>query len=338
MPGAVSLRFEREPNYFLGAHLAGGEDRTIVAYAGDKLICLGRCSFQQRWMNGLPRQAGYLAELRLDATARGRFSVLRRGYEYFERLQQDHPAELYFTCIAQGNAHARRVLERGARGMPEYRCVAELETLLVAVNSRSRTPKVRLQRASQAQTPGILELLGQHGARHQLAKVWTESDLREIGSRGAPMDQWLVALEGDRVVACGLLWDQRGFRQTVIHGYSRLLALSRPLLQMAMPIFGIPGLPRAGAPLAHAFLSPLAFATGAETMLADFVAASFPAASSLGVDYLTLVLPAGDPRVSVLARRFAVRIYRSLLYTVTWPGNAELAWDAKPFLPEVALL
>ena len=118
MRGAVSVTFEREPDYFRGANIAGGEDQTIVAFDDGRLVCMGRCTRRECWVNGAARRAGYLGELRLDASARGRFGILRDGYRFFHESQRDAPASLYFTSIAADNARARRLLETGARGLP----------------------------------------------------------------------------------------------------------------------------------------------------------------------------------------------------------------------------
>src|SRR5436190_4236002 len=108
MRGAVSVTFEREPDYFRGTGLGGGVDQTIVAYEENRLACMGRCTRRQCWVNGRARTVGYLAELRLDARARRRFNIVRDGYQFF---RQQSGEELFFTSIASDNARARRLLE-----------------------------------------------------------------------------------------------------------------------------------------------------------------------------------------------------------------------------------
>ena len=139
MRGAVSVGFEREPDYFRGADLAGGEDQTIVASSGSRLVCMGRCTRRECWVDGTARRVGYLAELRLDAAARGRFGILRDGYEFFHALQRERSGR---SVISQASPptidRARRLLENGARGLPVYVFLAELDTLLVAVSRRPR--------------------------------------------------------------------------------------------------------------------------------------------------------------------------------------------------------
>jgi hypothetical protein len=340
MHGAVRLSFEREPDYFAGADLAGGEDQTIVAFSDSRLVCMGRCSQRECWVDGAARRVGYLAELRLDATARGRFGILRDGYEFYHALQRDDPADMYFTSIAADNERARRLLEKGARGLPTYVFLAELDTLLLSVPTRTLVTKLRVESATPAQVPDLLRVLNDHRQRHQFATVWTAESLRALENQGLPLSRFLLALNGGEVLACGALWDQRGFRQTVIQAYSRSLAVARPFVNLASGIIGTPRLPRAGSVLAHAFLSPLACTDGAESILPDFIEAAFPLAAQAGVEFVTLALPTTDSRLSALRRRFSTRTWRSRLYRVDWPDRAPVEFSARGAtpLPDVALL
>src|SRR5688572_11943054 len=91
MPGPISLTLEREPEYFSGANIGGARDQVIVAFDDDRLVCMGRCSMRDSWVNGQLRRVGYLAELRLDARVHGRVDLVRDGYHFFHRLQETDP-------------------------------------------------------------------------------------------------------------------------------------------------------------------------------------------------------------------------------------------------------
>ena len=70
---------------------------------------------------------------------------------------------------------------------------------------------------------------------YKLAAVWTVENLHALAQHGLPLDRFLLAFDGAEIVACGVLWDQRAFRQTVIHGYSRPLAFARRLVNPFSP-------------------------------------------------------------------------------------------------------
>jgi hypothetical protein len=301
---------------------------------------MGRCIRRDCWIDGRVRRAGYLAELRLDESARGRFRILRDGYGFFRALQRDNPASLYFTSIAADNERARRLLERGVAGMPVYQFLAELDTVVAAVPRRPRRTSLHVEPATPSHLPELLRLLNDQGRQRQLAAVWTAEDLHTLERHGLPLLRFLLGFANGELVACGAMWDQRSFRQIVIRGYSSALSIARPWINAVGHLFGTVQLPPVGTIFAQALLSPLAFAQGAEGLLPDFVGAAFPFAAQTGIEFLTLALPTADRRLPVLRRRFSTRTWRSRLYRVAWPEHAAFEFqnaDA-PFLPDIAFL
>ena len=160
----------------------------------------------------------------------------------------------------------------------------------------------------------------------------------DLARHDLPLSDFLIAVDRGEVVACGALWDQRGFRQTVIRDYSPLLRAARPLVNAAHRLIGTPRLPAVGSTLAMAFLSPLAVAPGADLDLGEFIEAFFIPAAQRGLEYLTIALPVKDPRLPALQRRFSTRSWHSRLYQVMWPGQSEVDLQDAPCLPDVALL
>ncbi|WP_042724501.1 hypothetical protein [Chthoniobacter flavus] len=337
MEGAICVTFEREPAYARGANIAGGRDRTIIAFSRDRLVCMGRCTRRPTWVAGQEASVGYLAELRLDAGALGRLDILKGGYRFFRETEGDNPAAAYFTSIGADNDRAIRLLERGGLGLPAYEFLAEFETFLVTVARHSRRP---LTVASPEHLPAMVRLLNDHGQRHQLSPVWSVGSLLSLEQHGLPLSRFRLLFEGGELVASGALWDQRAFRQTVIQRYAPLLSFARPILNAVGRPFGLPRLPRPGATLPAAFLSPLALADGAAALLPDFVEGFFAPAVEAGVEFLTVGLPAHSPEAAALRRRFHLRTWRSRFYQVQWAEKSvvDLRGNRAVYFPDVALL
>jgi hypothetical protein len=334
MPGAVTLTLEREPDYFLGSNIGGASDQVIVAFEAGRLICMGRCTTRETWLNGEVHRVGYLAELRLDASAQGRFDVLRGGYRFFHTLHASTPADFYFTSIATDNMRARRLFERGLPGFPRYEHLGDLTTLLVSTRT-TRAPALELTSIS---TTDLTAFLHSAGSRNQLFTAWNADRIRSLNSHNLPIESFGALRRRGMVVAVAALWNQRRFRQTVIRAYSPSLRIARPILNTLGRVFGLPSLPAAGAVLPHAPLSPLAIALGNDALLPDLVAASCSRAAALGLDYLTLALPSNDPRLALIQRRHRCRAYASRLYRVRWPDEPSVVLDGRPILPDVAFL
>lgn len=334
MRGNVSITFEREPDYFLGTSIAGATDHVVVAFDHDQLVCMGRCTTRACWINGRVQRVGYLAELRLSQAAEGRFDILRGGYRYFHALHQPEPAAVYFTSIAADNLRARRLLERGLPGLPEYKFLGELTTLLVSTRV-PRGAKIKLETASADE---LAEFTNRIAATHNLATAWTPERLTVLAAHHLRVGDFGVVRAGGRILAAAALWDQRPFRQTVIHGYSRALTMARPLINTVGRAFAIPRLPGPGSILSHAFLSPLVCASANGSLLPELVAAFCRGAAARKIEFLTLALPSNDARLRMLQDRFHCRRYLSRIYQVQWAGEPEVILDNRPILPDVALL
>ena len=342
--GAISVSFEREPDYFAGAGIGGAHDETIVAYEGPELICMGRCSTRPCWVNGRERRVGYLGELRLAACAQGRFDVLRGGYRFFRQLHVTQPAELYFTSIAADNHRARQLLERGLPGLPRYEFVAELTTLLIATDAPRRSRGRALEPATAAE---LADFFNQVNSRHALGAVWSAERLRSLATHDLPLSEFGVIRERGEIVAAAALWDQRRFRQTVIRGYSSSLARLRPMLNLLAPVFSQTRLPAPGAVLAQACASPLAVAPGQDDLLVPLIDELRVRAAERGIEYLAVLptsvrAPSHPPPTHSPAARlrdaFRCRNYVTRLYQVCWPGDAGVALDNRPVNPDLGFL
>jgi hypothetical protein len=341
MLGAISLSTERTPGFVRGS---AASDTTILAFDGDKLVCMGRCVVRSRRVSGDVRRVGYLGELRLDSGARGRADILRRGFAFFAEQQAAEPADMYFTSMASDNLRARQLLERGMRGFPRYRRLCDYVTLVLTVptsfRARSHPPGPRWEPAIAADYPAVAEFLNTQGAGRELASAWTSDALMELGAHGLGASDIMIVRDGGRIRACAALWDQRSFRQTVIRGYSRSLALARPLINLRAWLRGREWLPPVGSAVRLAYLSPFAFSLCAGASIGELVSSLYPMAARRGIGHIALGFDASDPDAEVLGRALHPRKYHSCIYQVSGEGLPAAAVVAPGRLvgPEVAFL
>ncbi len=354
IPGEISVSFEREPNYFHSASIAGANDHTILAFEKGRLICLGRCSVRDRYINGEVRRVGYLSDLRLDSSAQGRFNILRRGYQFFHGLQQEHPADFYFTSITGDNSRSLRLLQRGLPGMPFYKPLADFVTLLIPV-PRNRKQLERLHRRATArlETKGIevvpgsgknasalVAFLNARAIQRNLTAVWDEEMINTLPQHGLSLSDFNILFNNGEIIGCAALWDQRIFKQTIIRGYGRRLSAARPILNLTAKLFETPRLPAVGSTLANGYLSPLAVVPVNEQYLPDLVETFFLSAVDRGLEFITLGFAADDPRLNVVRKRFRCREYLSRLFQVRWKneGSNVVNLNDNLIFPEVAWL
>lgn len=302
MRGRISISLEREPNYFADADLPGQVKQTFIAREAGRIVCVGACTVQNRFVNGVSRRVGYLGGLRLDESCAGRFDILRRGYEFFRELQEDDPADFYFTSIASDNERARRFLQRGFKGMPKYQFVGEFVTLVLSTRAWLR------------------QLDSLENKPHQFAPCWSREDFSALQGFGF-----------NEVGEGAGIWDQRAFKQTVVRDYATPIRRTRWAINLLNRVIGAPTLPRVGQQLS------MAFGVGVTCQnLGTLVGETRRA----GVEMLVVGFDARDPLLEVVRKKFRSREYRSRIYAVRWPrfGGTVDDLDGRFLCPEVALL
>lgn len=343
MPGAVSVAFHREPDFFAASALEGPVHDTIVARAPDGQV-VGLCgrSVRPLWVGGEVKELGYLSSLRLDEAWRGRVRMLKGGFEAVHALhEEDNRAPFYYTTIIEDNAPARRILSRGLPGFPRYEERGVLVTLALPTWRERRMPRhdLALRQAGDADLVDITALLSAQGRRHDLRPAWTAEDLRSSErTPGLSASDFSLAFRGERLVGCVALWDQQSVKQSVVTAYEGGLARFRGLVNLSAPWVGVPRLPEPGQPFAHAYLSHLAVEQDADAL--PLLTQAFNRSVGRGYAYLTLGLPEAHPLTEAVKKRFKALEYRSVIYLVCWPDGepAVAAVGGRLLWPEVAVL
>ncbi len=343
MRGVIRVGFAHEPDYFAGTSIAGAEDRTLLAREDGRLVAAGRCVIRPCWLNGGVRRCAYLGELRLDASVLGRAEIVLRGYAFFAAEYARDPADFCFTSIIADNTRARRLLERGARHLPRYEFLDEFNTLLLrprAGSAPALPAGVELVTGDRVPGEQLARLLDECNRPYNLAPHWTAECLARLGRHGLKPADFLVLRRGGALLGCVAVWDQRSFRQIMVHGYASWLSFTRPLANLLSPVFAWPSLPAPGTPLAQAFLSPLAATPEATALLPALVRAALDGAARRGLDCVALGLAGRHPLWPAISRTFRGRHYASRLYAVNWPDSPAKVGplDARPLQPEPGFL
>lgn len=339
MTSWVVLSSEHEPDYFESADLFG-ERQTLIAERNDTTANpVGMCSWtgMELFINGTPMITGYLGELRVLPGFRKRPGIVRNGFHAVNALAPGYPH--WFTSIAVNNTEARRLLEANLKGMPVYRPQGEMVTLALPASIRCR--QNRLQSATSGDVPELVEFYNQQAKNFQYAPVLTETWLRQLnGSNGLRLSDFQLLRENGKLRACFALWDQRRFKQTVVHGYRFPVAQLRGIYNLYARLSGKLTLPPIGQSIDYLFIAFLAVASETEkTRLRQIIDSALSQAGQRGVNCAMLGLATDNPLLGKLSG-YHSQTYRTCIEAVHWPG--QIIDDSPPkgriIQPEIALL
>ena len=330
MGGSVEISMRQEPSYFVERDNSSGEQHTIVARTRGGIAAVGSCAVRRRYVNGVPEQVGYLRTLRLDATMAGRFDVLRQGYRYLYELQRERRLPYLFTSIASDNQRAIRFLEHGLPGMPAYRYLTDFVTLMIPVPG-----KVQPVGKHENDPLEVIEHLNRRNRDRALSPAWDCGELPGLTNLGLTPSDFVIIREGGSIAGCAALWDQRSYKQTVVHRYRFPLSCQRFVFNTLAPVAGTQRMPPVNQVIPSAYVSHMALEA---RHVRSAIGALFAIAASKGIKFLILGFAAADPLLSAVRSRFFAHVYKSRFYQVDWPDLPGKRIDSTTIQPEVALL
>ncbi|HYU34744.1 MAG TPA: hypothetical protein VEW48_21555 [Thermoanaerobaculia bacterium] len=339
MDGEIRVSLEREPNAFLAAAVEGEPHHTVVARepGTGRIVGMGTRAVWNAFVNGEPRRVGYLSQLRVDRTVRGRRRLLAAGYAALRELRGADEAPFDITSIIADNETARRLLAAGIPGLPSYRELSGFVTLVLPTLRRRRTlSSVRIEPGLPGRMSEVADCLARNRRRYQAAPFFTAEELfSPERSRGLAPQDFRLALVDSRVVGCLALWDQGEFKQVVVRGYAPRLARWRPWINRLSWVLGTPRLPDPGEPLPHASISHVAVDEDDPEIFRALVESAHAEACARRYAYVVTGFAAGHPWLPWLERRFRPRRYTSMLYTVDWGEGAAAVEALDGRLPHV---
>ena len=335
--GRIQLSFQREPDAYGAVFGACAED-FILARNRRSGEYVGVCErvVRETFVNGSIQRLPYLAALRVAPGYRHRLLVLRGGFEAVRQLLgNDGELPFSLTSIMSDNAVARRVLSANLRGMPRYEPVGEMSTFVLAAHGSGE-----VEHASESDLPQIAAALLRSAAELQFASAWTLDTLRAAHAAGWLRAEDFLVLRRDGVIrACAALWDQSAYRQVVVAGYAPWLRRTRPLINGAATLLGLPRLPAPGGRLRCAYLSHLAVDDAAPEDLLGLIALVRAEARRRGIELVLLGQASDHPLAAWLRKLRRQREFRSQLYVVRWPEDSAPELDPNlRVAPELALL
>jgi len=259
---------------------------------------------------------GYLSNLRGLPEVRGG-TALPRAYRFVKELHKDGQTPFYITTIFDGNTYAQQILTSGRAGLPVYKPYGKLHTLLIPLYRRikiqtySNLDDVWVKPAnSETEVAKAVDWMNQQRSQRQFGHSYSAEDF--LNSNLLPdfsFRNLLVARLGSSIVGTLGIWNQTGFKQSVVTGY----CWQYRILQKLFPSI----LPAVGKPMPYVYGSFLN--TTSIRALPALLTHALNEWSNKGYSYLLLGLHERDTESLAFASQYAAIDLTSTLYVVYWP-------------------
>ena len=262
-PGAVTLNFERRPDFFAGAGVSCETPDVWVAESEESgrssLDAVVNIGWRRVFVDGEVRPVRYAHDMRIAPHARGGLLL----YKLFRTLRSIlDQGEWMQTVILDDNEESVNTIGSGRAGLPTYHPFGRIETSLLYTRAGRYRPSahVRIRFAQPEDLPALRAFWQREGGAKQFFPWYDLEGLNDDEGyyRGLSTDNFILAEDREGIAGVVGFWDQKGFKQTRVVRYAPGLALLRHLYNGMSRLRGGMQLPPAGGLLSYIALHGVA--------------------------------------------------------------------------------
>ncbi len=344
IPGGIRVTYCREPNYFYGCSIMGEFYQVMVCRSSSgKIAAVGLRSIRPMYINGAVENVGYISQLRIDPRYWGH-GITRMGFRFARSLDQEKGATVYISSIIERNRIARAIFENRKHDVdfPFFHDFGRINTFVFILYKKKysiHNSDYTIEQGSSKTKKEIISFLQSEGSGYQFYPFYTYSDFSSNSTRDFRIEDMCVVRYNGQIVGTMGLWDQSGFKQSVVDGYSGLMKFVKPLYNAAARIIRAKPLVPPGSVIHHAYASFLCIKNNDLNVSNLLLNRIYNEAELRGFSYLMLGLHEKSPLIAQ-ARKYPHMIYRSRLYLMSWVDRELYIKSLDNRIPyvEVALL
>lgn len=324
MPGAVSVRFQREPDYFLGTTVQGHPCDVLVARHRPDGALAGVMVRAERqvFLDGRPATVAYIGQIRVAPRFQGRWLMQRAVLELAALHDR---STTYMGVIATDNPVALGTITGGRPlGAAWVTRVGQVRSLAFVLRERlrPRRPRLAVEPVARAGLPEVVAFLRTHGRRRQLFPLVEPQHLSDGRTYRdlRPRDLCVVRRDGDIAGVMGC-WNQSGYKQEIVAGYSARLSRLRPAYDLLARLVKGQRLPGPGEPIRTAFGCLRCTVDDDPDVLRALLDGACRRAAGQGQAFLMVSFDEREPQLRALGHPLAVS-YRSEVFLGSFAGPA----------------
>lgn len=341
MEGEIGLAVDRAPDFFALNRLEGAswEVGVVDGPDGSPVGCI---AVAQRtvYVNGEPTGAMYVSDLKVHPAHRGAgVGDLLTGWAGEIGIAAWGEDGLAFlTVLGDNRPMARRM--PGPRGLPHLERVATYRTHTIPLLWRRAVPRgCTITAARRSDLEEMAELWAVVAPRRQLAPFHDAADLQAwiTAAPDLEVSSYRLARRGGRIVGFLAPWDQSGFKQLRVTGYTPKLAGVRAGFNALAPLVRAPRLPPPGGALQNVTAVQVCVSPDEPAVLRALVLDAYNVSRGAG-SFLNVGLDAADPLAVALKGLFAQPLDIWVCVASLADHPSRRSFDGRPFHHEIALV
>ncbi len=301
--GAVTINFERSPDFFMGTQVATQRPDVWVAVENstDKLAAIFSIGSRDVYVNGQRQSVRYGNDLRIHPD----FRSGRTLFNLLKCYREVMGADWMQTVILSDNRDSLNSMGSGRSITPTYFPFGQMSTSMIYLNRRQknrRNKALTLRQARPDDIPAMQLFFNQHAAQKQFYPHYEFAELGKNNQyyRGLKISDYFLLFNEGQLVAMAGIWDQSDFKQTRFLAYEPWMKVLRVLNNLYSQLFGGLKLPPAGGKLSYVSLHSLIVKNDDPMYFSELLKFIYNYCLEQGYQALVCGLPVGDPKLKTL--------------------------------------
>jgi hypothetical protein len=262
MHGVISLRIDRDPDFFQLLHMRG-QAKAFVATVEHRIVGCISVVYQSVFVGGEPQTIGHVRDLKVHPSLHGSRVALTLIKTLLDYLRTQD-ADLYFCIVTEGNTKVLPLLQ-GRLGIPKFESLGRfLISAMLPSPLQPSGKRYTIETAREDDVQDVCRLCNAFNKSYQLAPVLTASEFASpAGSAGddSPMRR-LVARQDGTIRATLCAFDTSGAKQNVVMGMPIILRTAMRALRLSSKVFPFWTFPNIGDVVHILYLRNAAFEDG----------------------------------------------------------------------------
>lgn len=344
MHGDISLRIQREPDFFALNRLEGRDSKVWVVDGPDRIAGCVATSFRNAYIAGRASVTGYVGDLKVHPVHRNTVAADELSHHagaVMDALPDGAPTLI--TVLAGNRAMEKRL--PGPRGVPAFEWLAAIRSHSIPIlwkrklNDHSTT---RIEQAKWNDLDQMIRLWSRVAPSRQFAPIFGADSLAAWIrlAPGLDISSYLVARScAGEIVGFLALWDQSSFKQMYVEKYSRQMSIVAAINNAIAPRIGGARLAKPGEEMKYRTAVHVCVPSDAPEVLHSLLVAGHNQMRHSGCAFFNVGLDVADP-LSVATRGLFAQPTDIHAY-VTTRGTLPLDLDklrSKPLHYEIALV
>ena len=252
----LRICFDRKPDIFLAPDLTSEHMECAGFFHGEDLLGFAMLSYQNVYVNGLPRTVMYYGNAHVKKEGR------RKGFLYktTDILFCDtyKNSNLGYAIVMKKNEAAEKFIGKRKSdypNIPASKIISDLKVTNIMIAFRKKeSSEYQVRKATMVDIDSIVSLIRQEYSKRLFAPVIDKTIfLKNLKKRpNFEISNYYVAEKEGKIVGVCASWETGIFKQNVIVRYGRKLKMIKILHSMLARLFALPQMPKEGEALKDA--------------------------------------------------------------------------------------